>query len=263
MSPAEFIDIVYHDARLIVVNKPAGVMVHRSRLAGRGERFVLQVLRNQIGRHVYPVHRLDRPTSGALLFGLDPETARMTSALFARRKVRKTYLAVTRGFVEPRGSVDIPLCGDVYRRGGEAAMKNARTVYERLARIEVPHPVGPYATARYTLLQVEPETGRMHQIRRHLRDIAHPVVGDRRYGDSRHNRFFKEVIGCPRLLLAAVELAFEHPVTGEHLCIAAPIGPRFFAVLRRFDWVSHLPKRWRPAGSRTDSDGRHPPARFI
>jgi tRNA pseudouridine65 synthase len=249
MTPIGSLDILYRDDHLVVVNKPPGIMVHRSRLAGKGERFVLQLLRDQLGRRVYPVHRLDKPTSGALLFGLDPRTARSMADRFARREVTKLYLAVARGYLDPHGEVALPLRADVYRRRNESELKAARTRFVRLGRIEVPRPVGPYATARYSLLQVAPETGRMHQIRRHLRDIAHPVVGDRRYGDSRHNRFFKEELGCGRLLLAAVEIGFAHPETGKNISVSAPLGPRFIGVLRRFGWIEMLPFRWRqPAG---------------
>jgi tRNA pseudouridine65 synthase len=257
MTPNDPIEILFRDDYLAVVHKPAGVMVHRSPLAGRGEQFALQMLRNRLGRRVYPVHRLDKPTSGALLFGLDPETAGKMAGHFARREVRKTYLAVVRGFLEEQGTVDFPLRGDVYRRRQEENLKTARTGFVRLSQIEVPHPVGPYATARYSLLRVTPETGRMHQIRRHLRDIAHPVVGDRRYGDNRHNRFFREVIGCARLMLAAVELGFVHPVTGQQLTVAAPLGPSFCAVLERFGWADAVPARWRKdAAIGFDGNGR-------
>ena len=254
MSTGDAIDIIYQDERLVIVNKPAGVMVHRSRIAARGERFVLQMLRDRLGRRVYPVHRLDRPTSGALLFGLDPETAGQMSARFARRQIHKRYLAVIRGFVEERGTVDLPLRKDVYTKSGEKELKSARTAFFRLSQIEVPHPVGPYATARYSLVRVEPETGRTHQIRRHFRDIAHPVIGDRRYGDNRHNRFFREKMGCSRLLLCAVELEFEHPATGDTLSVAAPLDPEFSAVLDRFDWLGKLPRRWVQTGTGSDPD---------
>ena len=252
MTPTEPLDILYRDDQLVVVNKPPGLMVHRSRLAGKKERFVLQLLRDQIGRRVYPVHRLDKPTSGALLFGLDPRTARTMADRFARRQVAKIYLAVVRGYLDAHGEVSIPLRADVYRRRDDAELKSARTRFVRLGRIEVPRPVGPYATARYTLLQVNPETGRMHQIRRHLRDIAHPVVGDRRYGDSRHNRYFKEELGCRRLLLAAVELGFAHPETENTISVSAPLGPRFAGVLKRFGWIDALPLRWRPPAGAVD-----------
>ncbi|MGD8366013.1 MAG: pseudouridine synthase [Desulfobacterales bacterium] len=250
MPSNDSLEILFRDEHLIVVHKPAGMMVHRSPLAGRGEQFVLQMLRNRIGRRVYPVHRLDKPTSGALLFSLDPETAGIMAGYFAHRQVQKTYLAVVRGFLDEQGTVDLPLRGDVYRKRPEEILKTARTGFVRLCQIEVPHPVGPYATARYSLLQVTPETGRMHQIRRHLRDIAHPVVGDRRYGDNRHNRFFKETIGCGRLMLAAVELGFTHPVTGHRLAVTAPLGPNFQSVLERFGWTDAVPTRWRRENGR-------------
>jgi tRNA pseudouridine65 synthase len=238
------LEILFRDEYLTAVNKPAGIMVHRSRIAAPREQFALQMLRGQVGQRVYPVHRLDRPTSGALLFALDRASASKMSGCFARKEVEKTYVAVVRGFVEEAGRIDLPLRADVYKGPGKAVVKPAQTLFRRLAQIEVPYPVGKYSTARYSLLEVRPLTGRMHQIRRHLRDIAHPVIGDTRHGDSHHNRFVRETLGCGRLLLASVRIEFFHPVTGQPVSITAPLGPRFCRLIRRFDWQDRLPASW-------------------
>ena len=163
---------------------------------------------------------------------------------FARKEVEKTYVAVVRGFVEEEGRIELPLRADVYKGPNKAVIKPAQTLFRRMAQIEVPYPVGKYSTARYSLLEVRPLTGRMHQIRRHLRDIAHPVIGDTRHGDSHHNRFVRETLGCRRLLLASVRLGFSHPMTGQTVSITAPLGPRFCRLIRRFDWQDRLPVSW-------------------
>ncbi|MCF8052901.1 MAG: pseudouridylate synthase [Desulfobacterales bacterium] len=238
------LEILYRDDYLVAVNKPAGIMVHRSRIAAPRERFVLQMLRAQVGQRVYPVHRLDRPTSGALLFALDRASASEMTGRFARKEIEKTYVAVVRGFVAEEGRIELPLRADVYKGPNQAVIKPAQTLFRRLAQIEVPYPVGKYSTARYSLLEVRPVTGRMHQIRRHLRDIAHPVIGDTRHGDSHHNRFVRETLGCRRLLLASVRLEFSHPITGQPVSITAPLGPRFCRLIRRFDWQDRFPSSW-------------------
>lgn len=240
------IDILYQDDHLVAVNKPTGIMVHPSRMAGRQRRFVLQTVRDRIGRRLYPIHRVDRPTSGVLVFALSPEAARAMAAHFTARKIRKTYLAVVRGFIDEAGTVDDPLRRKDQVGGRAAPPQEARTDYRRLATVELPHPVGPYETARYSLVEAFPLTGRMHQIRRHLNHIAHPIAGDRRYGDNRHNRFFADTLNCPRLLLAAVSIAFPHPSSGNPLTIDAPLDLAFAAILDRFGWLERIPAAWRP-----------------
>ena len=205
------LEILYLDDWMVAVNKPAGMMVHRSRLEPRLPFYVLQLLRDRLGRKVYPVHRLDRPTSGVLLFGLHPEAARRLAAGFARKTIRKTYLTVVRGYLPLEGRIDVSLKPDPLRQPDDSRRKEALTRYRRLAEVELPYPVGRYATCRYSLMEVLPVTGRMHQIRRHFRHISHPVLGDRKYGDNKHNRFLRDIFGCPRMLLAAVELRLPHP----------------------------------------------------
>ncbi|MCW8904143.1 pseudouridine synthase, partial [Sedimenticola sp.] len=160
--------ILYRDEHYIAVDKPAGLLVHRTRIS-EDTRFVLQTLRDQIGRRVYPVHRLDRPTSGVLVFGLDSDAARRLVQLFEQRQVRKRYLAVVRGYTAESDVIDYPL-----REEGHKAPQAAVTGYRRLATVELPIAVGRYASARYSLLEVRPETGRMHQIRKHMKHIFHP-----------------------------------------------------------------------------------------
>lgn len=237
--------ILYRDESIIAVDKPAGLLVHRSDIDRHETRFAVQLLRDQIGRRVQPVHRLDKGTSGILLFAFDAETTRRLSGQFERNEVDKTYLAVVRGWPPESGSVAHPLVrqyDDYGRALKEAEAQSARTDYRRLATIELPYAVDRYPTARYALLALTPHTGRRHQLRRHLKHIAHPIVGDATHGKGRHNRFFQQQFDCHRLLLACVELCFRHPLTGERLTLRAPLGDDFARLLARFGWTGALSK---------------------
>lgn len=235
--------ILYCDDEIVAVHKPAGLKVHRSGRQGANTPTTLAWVRNRLGQWVYPVHRLDQPTSGVLLFARSPEVASVLAAAFAGQRVHKTYLAVVRGHTPPGGLIDHPLVGNIHRPKAGQVPKPARTAFERLAAVELNHPVGRYPTSRYCLLRLHPLTGRMHQIRRHLHHISHPVIGDTTYGDGRHNRFFRSHFDCRRLLLAAVKIAFRHPRTGFDLTITAPPEPSFAAVLRKMGMVldGHIP----------------------
>ena len=238
--------ILHHDEYLVAVSKPAGLLVHRSNLDRHASTSALQLLRSQLGRHVYPVHRLDRPTSGVLLFALSPETARSVAVEFAHRRVMKTYLAVVRGWVDIEGMIDHPLAEEQDGMHGPAAQTHRESVteYRRLAVAELPFPVGRYATGRYSLVQMHPLTGRRHQLRRHFKHALHPIIGDTHYGEGRHNRLFRTELNCSRLLLAAVELSLQHPATGEPIIVRAPIDEDFGLVVKRLGWDSAMPPHW-------------------
>ncbi len=229
----------------MAINKPAGLLVHRSRI-DRGElRFALQMLRDQIGRRVYPVHRLDKATSGVLLFALTPTAAREIGTLFITSKVSKTYLAVVRGYTDSQGVIDYPLKERLDKMTDANAERTkapqpAVTGYRRLATVELPLRADRYPSSRYSLIEVEPTTGRRHQIRRHLKHIAHPVIGDTTHGKGSHNRLFRECFGCNRLLLAATELSFLHPSTQRVLTLNASPGQTMASVIRQLGWGEHL-----------------------
>lgn len=224
------IELLYRDDDLVAVHKPAGLLVHRNAHAGR-EPFLLQLLRDLIGQRVYPVHRLDRPTSGLMIMALSPEAASALARQFAAGQVRKAYLAVVRGFAPEAGSIDRPLKSE---SGREAP---ALTRYTRLATAEIPLPVGPHPTARYSLVRVEPETGRTHQIRRHFAHIRHPLIGDVLRGDGRQNRAFREHFGVHRLLLASVELRFSHPSSGLGMSLTCPPARDMLDLFDRLGWA--------------------------
>lgn len=235
--------VLHRDDALIAIDKPAGWLVHRSNIDRHETRILVQALRDQIGRQVHPVHRLDKGTSGVMLFALDAEAARELGGQFGRNEVRKTYLAVVRGWPAESGTIDHPLSrtSDAYGAASTALEAQAAlTGYRRLATVELPHAVDRYPTARYALMQLEPHTGRRHQLRRHMKHIAHPIIGDATHGKGRHNRFFQAQFGCDRLLLACVELRFRHPADGREMLLRAPVGDQFAAVVRSLGWDAAL-----------------------
>jgi tRNA pseudouridine65 synthase len=198
----------------------------------------VQLLRDQIGQAVWPAHRLDKGTSGLLLFALDPEAAAALSGQFERGEVAKTYRAVVRGWPDAAGEIDHPLgrMADEYGyRGDHDRPRPAVTRYRRLATVELPWPVDRYPTSRYALVELNPLTGRRHQLRRHMKHIAHPIIGDASHGKGRHNRLFQDRLGCHRLLLASVALRLRHP-DGRALDLAAPPDPDFMACARQLGW---------------------------
>ncbi|RMG32347.1 MAG: pseudouridylate synthase [Gammaproteobacteria bacterium] len=223
--------ILHIDDHLVVIHKPPGLLVHRSALS-RDRMFVLQTLRDQIGQRVWPVHRLDRATSGVMVFALDPKVARDLAGQFERHEVKKEYRALVRGWTDEQGVIDHPI------RDAEsgAALQRAVTRYRRLARVELPVAVDRYPTSRYSLVAVEPLTGRRHQIRRHLKHISHHLIGDTTYGSGRHNRFFRERYDIHRLMLTAERLTIVHPVTGERMQFTALPEPEWQRVFTAFGW---------------------------
>ena len=222
--------ILYQDAHYVAIDKPPGLLVHRSPIS-RDRVLALQTLRDQLGRRVYPVHRLDRATSGVLLFGLSAEAARHLVTEFERQAVGKEYLAVARGWVDAQGLIDHPLADDE----GNGIAQPARTRYRRLARVELPFAVDRYPTSRYSLVSVSPETGRRQQIRKHFKHISHHLIGDTTHGNGRHNRFFREHIGIRRLLLMAYRLTFRQPFSGEQVTVNAAIDSDWSEITRLFD----------------------------
>lgn len=235
------LSILYQDEHLVAVNKPAGLLVHRSFVDRREMEYAMQVLRDQLGRWVYPLHRLDKATSGVLVFALNKEIARRMTEVFTEGQVAKSYCAVVRGFTDDSGLIDHPLkdpCDRMAdrRTDRDRPVREAVTEYRRLATVELPYPVGRYTTARYSLIDVTPRTGRMHQIRRHLKHIFHPIVGDTTYGDGKQNEFFRMRFQCNRLLLHARQISFTHPLSDQHISICAPLDDAFIVLLKGLQW---------------------------
>ena len=200
-------------------------MVHRSPIAADASEFAVQLLREQIGQKVYPVHRLDRKTGGVLLFALNEQVNSQLQQAFMNKEVSKKYLAIVRGFTSEKGTIDYPL------RTDDGKTQDAVTHFRTLQQFEIPVPSGKFETSRYSLVEVTPETGRMHQIRKHFAHIFHPIIGDRPYGCNKQNKLFLEKWDMNTMLLHASELQFIHPVSHEKITIEAGIHSDFEKVL--------------------------------
>jgi tRNA pseudouridine65 synthase len=233
----EKLEIIYQDEYIVAINKPSNLLVHRSWIDKDETRFAIQMLRDQIDQYVYPVHRLDKPTSGVLLFALNKEIARALSEQMQEGKFKKEYLAVVRGYTDESAEIDYALkevldkMTDAKARTDKEAQE-AVTLYEKLAQAELPFPVGRYDTTRYSLVRLKPQTGRKHQLRRHMKHILHPIVGDTKYGRGEHNRFFREQFDCHRLLLHASQLKLIHPISQKELILKAGLDEVFTHVIK-------------------------------
>lgn len=214
--------IVYQDDYLIAINKPPGLLVHRSRIARDATEFAVQRLRDQLGERVYPVHRLDRKTSGVLLFARDEGTNVAMQKQFAEGLVHKRYLAVVRGYTEGTFEIDYAL-----RHDDTGVMQEAFTRGRTLGHTEIPIPQGTHPTSRYSLVELTPTTGRMHQLRKHMAHVFHPIIGDRPHGCNKQNRFFKEKFSLTEMLLHAQEIGFIHPISSDEIRIKAPLLEEF------------------------------------
>lgn len=224
------LDILYQDEHLIAINKPNGLLVHRSTIANDASEFALQLLRDQVGVRVNPAHRLDRATGGALLFAFDKETEIAMQLQFANNKVGKTYLAIVRGYAPDTEDINYPL------KKENGSLQEAFTSYTTLMRAELSVPFGKHATSRYSLIEVKPSTGRMHQIRKHMSHVNHPIIGDTTHGCNKQNKLFRERWEMTTLMLHASKLNFIHPITENEVTIKAPVNPEFKRVMNLMGW---------------------------
>lgn len=235
------LEIIYQDDYLVVVNKPSGLLVHKSMIDKHEIYYAMKILRDQIGKWVYPVHRLDKPTSGALLFALDSDTARLLSEQFKEHSIEKKYIAVVRGYLEDNGEIDYPLSVKFDKITDKKADKTktheeAITLYKGLERVELDIEVGRYPKTRYSLVELKPQTGRKHQLRRHMKHISHHILGDTKYGRGEHNKMIRKEFNCHRLLLHAIELEISHPYTKERLKFIASLDDTFNSIFEKFSW---------------------------
>lgn len=233
-------DILYRDDLLLVLNKPAAVPIHGSRMLEGRPQTLLAMARGLTGRMVHAVHRLDRPVSGAVMLTFDKNILTEMSAEFENRRVGKRYLAIARGWTPEEGVIDYPLLPPRDERRGDEQAREAITRYKCLSKTELPVEIPPYQTARYSLLQLVPETGRRHQLRRHMKHISHHLVGDTSYGRGEHNRLFRERFACNRLLLHSLSLTFQHPRSGKKLGVTAPLDRAFDGMMKIFGPQSGL-----------------------
>jgi tRNA pseudouridine65 synthase len=228
--------VLHSDESLIVFEKPAGLSVHPSEHAirlglKRTEIDVIRILRSQTGRSVYPVHRLDRATHGVMVMAFDGGTAGLLQEQFKSGEIEKKYLLMCRGWVSDGGLIDLPLESDPDQES--VVFQDARTDYETLCRFEIPVSCGRYSSSRFSLVQATPRTGRYHQIRRHFKKLAHPLIGDSMHGDGRQNRIWREILSDNRLFLMAWTLQFRHPKTGERMKFRARFAKFWHPVFER------------------------------
>lgn len=233
--------ILFEDEYLVAIDKPSGLLVHPSWIAPAYTPNAVAQLREYLQDTVYTIHRLDRATSGVILFAKQKQIAHDMNLAFAERRVKKTYLCVTRGYTPEAGLIDYALKPIFDKKADPFAdpdkpAKEARSEFRRLATIELPFPVSRYPSARYSLVEVKPHTGRKHQIRRHMKHIFHPLVGDTAHGDGKHNRLFREKFDLHRLLLMATELEFIHPVSGAAVHLQCPVDAACDRLFSRFGW---------------------------
>ncbi|MDB5007924.1 MAG: pseudouridylate synthase [Mucilaginibacter sp.] len=224
------LDIIFMDDYLVAINKPHGLLVHRSPIAKDADEFALQLLRDQLNRRVFPVHRLDRKTGGVLLFALSKDVEKLMQQQFSDNLVDKKYLAIVRGHTPDEQEIDYAL------RKENGTLQEAFTRYKTLARAELDVPLGAHPTSRYSLVEAKPETGRMHQLRKHFSHIFHPIIGDRTHGCNKQNKLFKEQWELDTMLLHASQLSFNHPVTSNKIPIEAPLQNEFLRIKKMMGW---------------------------
>ena len=226
--------ILYEDPHLVAIHKPNGLLVHRTKLAADATEFALQLLRDQLGIKVYPTHRLDRKTSGILLFAKDEDSNREMQKLFMEEKVEKEYLAIVRGWIDDKLTLDYPL----YNEAGKK--QDAITTILPIEQVEIDLPFGKFSTSRYTCTKVKPETGRIHQIRKHFAHLRHPIVGDRPHGCNKQNKLFKEHFFMTKLMLHASSLSFVHPISLEQVVINSQYCDEFERMIDELGFTTPL-----------------------
>jgi len=226
------IEIVYEDQYLLAVNKPNNFLIHNSHYARNiTEKTLIDVLQEQLNIPVYPLHRLDRKTSGIILFLKQKEFVAQFQELFTTNTVSKTYYAIVRGYSPASGTIDSPVKND-----DTGVYKAATTDFKTIHSIELDIPVHPYDKSRYSLMELTPKTGRMHQLRKHLNKINHPIVGDYKYGDRFHNRMFETEFDCNYLFLHAKKIEFIHPISLKKMSLSANFPIDWHKMFIQFNW---------------------------
>jgi tRNA pseudouridine65 synthase len=219
------LEIVYEDQWIIAINKPAGLLVHRSYIATNTDIYALQLLRDQVGYHVFPIHRLDRKTSGILLFAKDKSFVQPFQEALSSSHSKKSYNAIVRGYFPNDRTVDYDLTND------KGKTQSAITNFKLISITELDLPFGRFNTSRYSLIEAQPRTGRMHQIRKHLNHLRHPIIGDRPHGCNKQNKLFLEKWNLTKMLLHAKTLEIQHPYLNQNLSIKASSPQHFNQML--------------------------------
>lgn len=225
--------ILYEDDFVVAVAKPNNMLVHHSFMARNQseEQTLVALLQEKYEHQYFPVHRLDRKTSGIVLCAKEKRFVADFQALFTSDQIQKVYHGIVRGFSPENGVIDSPV------KGRDANVhKEALTHFETLANVTLPIPVQPFSESRYSLVKLLPKTGRMHQLRVHLNKINHPLIGDPKYGDRFHNRMFQAEFGMSNLFLHASSLSFQHPFLAEKISIQCPFPKDWETISKRFEW---------------------------
>ncbi len=229
------IPILFEDEEILAVDKPRNIHVHPTKMS-RGEESVQSILEEQLNCRLYPAHRLDRPVGGVLLFSKNSETAsKLGIALRSRDGMDKRYLCIVRGWIEGSGIIDKPM-----RQAPGKPEREATTRWRTLAMVETHWSDGIFPKSRYSLVECTLETGRYHQIRRHLAWISHPILGDIPHGDNPRNRIWMKETELDGLMLRAHLLNFLHPSSGERIALTAAPDPRFLSAACHFGWEKNL-----------------------
>ena len=224
------IQILFQDDYILAVHKPNNMLVHHSAMANNQleEKSLVQLLNHELGAKYYPIHRLDRKTSGIILFAKQKEFVKSFQELFITNQIQKTYYGLVRGFIAEKGKIDSPV------KGRDANIhKEALTYYKRVETFEIPIPIGPYKMSRYSLIKLQPKTGRLHQLRIHMNKISHPLIGDPKYGDRFHNRMFENIFKNEALFLHAKTLIFTHPFTKESHSLETDFPENWKSVIQK------------------------------
>jgi tRNA pseudouridine65 synthase len=229
-------EILFEDDYVIMVNKPNNMLIHKSYYARNiKDATLLELLFRQYENHYYPVHRLDRKTSGLLVLAKQKENVSLFQSLFNSKKIQKIYIGLVRGFVNNVVAINSPVKNPETQR-----YKDAETFCEPMCSTQLNIPVHPYDTARYSLVKLKPITGRMHQLRIHMNKISHPIIGDYNYGDRFHNRMFEDEFNCKNLFLHAYSIEFSHPITNKNIVIKAPFPDDWKSIFKHFGWNMNI-----------------------
>lgn len=235
--------ILYEDADLMAVNKEAGIAMHPAHniVYTKTLLAVAEEYAKEHGFTIYMVHRLDRFTSGVVLFAKNAATREKIQNMFASRHMEKVYLALCQGKVALKGTINKPVpnkwdtTGLHKKRGEKLTYLPALTNYERLQVLSI-----PFAPHIASLVAAYPKTGKLHQIRRHFAMIGHPIIGDARYGNFNTNRSFRKFFKIHRHFLHAARISFVHPIIHKMTEIEAPLPKDLTVALTKLS--KHLKK---------------------
>jgi len=232
-----FLEIIYQDNYCLLVTKPNNVLVHHAHHSRNkiDEKSLMQLIENQLGTRYFPIHRLDRKTSGIILLASKKEYVSTFQALFTNKEIKKIYYGVVRGYSKENRIIDSPV------KGRDALVyKEAESHLKCLDKIELNIPVKPYDSSRYSLVELTPTTGRMHQLRIHMNKLSTPLINDAKYGDKNHNTMYGDQFGWKNLFLHAGSLAFTHPFTNQELFLKSSFSDDWIQLFEKFSWKNPL-----------------------